>query len=292
MAKGTRKKSSYVILAIIFSILTFSISWFIQIYTILSNGNLLQILIALLFVVWLPVLMALLFSISFKLPIEFFILRPVVNKKIIWAILLPCLIAALGVKGSLVLSQISWIDPNMPLFFDGDSIQGILHLSLAHLFPIIIFCIVISMGTELIYRAFFIELCLKAGIKVPFIFSAILQFISCLPFLWYGYFGGGKGNILHLISWFFLFVFLSIFYYWLSLSPNERSRNSHHNLAKRSLLHPIIAASVFQVIYFALAPRYISENGNLWMSGPANVITIMIYFIITICLLMTKRLKY
>jgi hypothetical protein len=296
--KWKGEKSSYFISSFIFAILTVIFSWYIQlkVHASISNGNSLHILIAMLMMAWFPVLIAIFLMKIFKFPFQIFLLIPSIGKKMIWAILIPCLVAAIGIKLSLLLAQISVISPGIPLFMNGDTIVGALNLSFLSILPAILFCIVISVGTELIYRAFFIECCLRANIKIPWFFAGIIQFIAFIPFLWFGYFGGGEGNLKYLVCWLLLFIFLSAFHYWLSLSSNgdrkEQKYKTHKIIAKRSLLHPLFAASTYQIIYYVAAARTLSENGNLWMSGPANVITIVIYLIITIFLLMTKRLKY
>jgi hypothetical protein len=283
------QKSSYLISAIIFATITIIFSWYIQLksHDLISNGNTLYILI---------VLIAIFLIKIFKFPLQMFLLIPIFGKKIIWAFLIPCLAAAIGIKLSLSLSQINIISSGSPLFINGDTIVGVLNISFLSVLPAILFCIVIAVGTELIFRAFFIESCLRANIKAPWFFAGIFQFIAFIPFLWFGYFGGGEGNLIYLICWLLLFVFLSAFHYWLSLSSTEahkeRAVKMHEIIANRSVVLPIIAASMYQFLYYVVAARTLSENENLWMSGPANVITIVIYLIITIFLLMTKRLKY
>lgn len=297
--KWEGEKNNYFISVFVFAILTIIFSWYIQLkahVSFISNGNSLYILVAMLMIAWFPFLLAIFLVKIFKFPFQMFLLIPIVGKKIIWAILIPCFVAAIGIKFSLILSQISIVSPEMPLLISGDTIVGALNLSFLSILPIILFCIVVSVGTELSYRAFFIESCLRVRIKIPWFFAGIIQFIAFIPFLWFGYFGGGEGNLEYLICWLLLFVFLSSFYYWLSLSSNVDHKEQNHKtpkiLAKRSLIHPIFASGTYQIIYYVVAVRTLSENGNLWMSGPANVITIMIYLIITIFLLMTKRLKY
>ena len=292
------EKSSYFISTFIFVLFTIIFSWYIQlkVHASTSSGMALHLLIAILTMSWFPILIAILLMKIFKFPLQIFLLIPIIGKKMVWAILIPCLAAAVGIKLSLLLSQISVNSPGMPLFMSGDTIFGALNLTFLSIFPTILFCVVTSVGTELTYRAFFIECCMRVNIKFPWLFAGIIQFIAFIPFLWFGYFGGGEGNLKYLLCWFFLFVFLSAFHYWLSISTNEDCKEQSFEmpkiLAKRSLIHPIIAASTYQIIYHVVAARTLSENGNLWMSGPANVITIVIYLIITIFLLMTKRLKY
>lgn len=292
------EKNKNLVVLFLFCLFTIAISWFIQftIYSEVSKGKTLYILISLLMISWLPFLISIFLIKIFRLSFDMLLLIPFISKKIIWGILVPLLAAAVGIKLSLNMSQINLISPDSPIFLSGDTIYSALNIFLSGYFPIILFCVVVSLGTELSFRAFFIELMNKAKIKNSWLFAGLIQFIAFVPFLWFGYFGGGERNILYIIFWLVLFLSLSGFYVWLSIlpacDPKEAKNKKLKIEAKRSLLLPIISSCLYLNIYYVVAARTLVENGNLWMSGPANVITVVIYFIITIFLLMTKRLKY
>lgn len=296
--KEREEKSSYLISFYIFIIFNILFSWIIQFQfnALISEGALIFILIAILLITWVPVLFALLLLNFFKLSFKIFFLETIIGKKIFWSILFPSLIAAIGIKISLLLSLVSLTPYGSPLIINGDTFIGVLNLFFPSIFNASLFCIVISVGNEIIFRAFFIELCYRVKLKFPWFFAGLFQFIILLPFLWFGYFGGGRGNFKYIACCFFLFIFLSAFFYWLSLpsngDQNVQGEKMQNTIANRTLVPPILAASIYQIIFSVYAVRMLSETDFLWMSGPANVITIMIFCIITIFLYISKRLKY
>lgn len=292
------ERAKYFFITLIYSIFIILISWIIQfkIYTEVLNGKTLFILIAVLIISWFPFLLSIFFIKIFKLPLQMLRLVPIFDKKLIWGFLVTLLVAAIGFKFSLSMSQIYIADSGSPLLLSGDTIFSALNLSFPNFIPVVLFCFMISVGLEFSFRAFLIEISHKVQISHPWFLAGLIQFIAFFPFLWFGYFGGGERNIVYLLFWFILFISQSGFYFWLSLLPSvynlDESIQKLKIDANRSLLIPILASCLYQNIYYVIATRTLTENGNLWMSGPANVITVVIYFIITIFLLMTKRLKY
>ncbi|WP_397601294.1 hypothetical protein [Silvanigrella sp.] len=293
-----QEKNKNLFVLFLFCLFTIAISWLIQfkVYSDVSNGKTLYILISLLMISWFPFLISIFLIKIFRLSFDMLLLIPMLSRKLTWGILIPLLAAAVGIKLSLNMSQINLISPDSPIFLSGDTIFSALNLSLSGYIPIILFCVVVSLGTELSFRSFVVELMNKVKIKNSWLFAGLIQFIAFVPFLWFGYFGGGERNILYIIFWLVLFLSLSGFYVWLSIlpafDPKEAKLKKLKIDAKRSLILPIISSCLYLNIYYVVAARTLVENGNLWMSGPANVITVVIYFIITIFLLMTKRLKY
>ncbi|MGY3804704.1 hypothetical protein ACWNT8_11610 [Pigmentibacter ruber] len=292
------EKSKYLVSLIIYLIFGLTVTWGLQLYTFAKANyvNPLFILIALILCSWVPFFISLIIVILFKIPLYFLALIPKINKKIFWAIIVPLLTAAIGLQFSINFSQIFYQETSSILFLSGNTIYGALHLFLVHPISIILFTCIFAIGLELQFRGALLEFCKVLGIPNGWLLAGIFQFICFLPFLWFGYFGGGVGNIFYCFIFAILFLSQSGFCFWLSTFSDFMSKDKKTVNIKadtmRSLLVPMIYSCIFYIIYFFIVIKFFIENGNMWMSGPANGITVMIQSFITIFLLMTKRLKH
>ncbi|KAB8033383.1 hypothetical protein [Fluviispira multicolorata] len=285
-----RKKDKYLIASILFVVTSISITWFIQfLFNAIFAKNYL-ILAKFLIISWIPFLISISICVAFKLPMNVFIILPQKSKKVMWSLLIPSLVASIALYLSQYMLTLSIEEPSLAMAMAGDHVASALFLLFSSWFPVVIFCFMISVGIEIALRGFFIEVCKRASIPLPWFIAGLVQFLILLPFLWFGYIGGGPQNIRYIICWFFLQISLSAFYFWLSLS--EDKTNLQINKANRSLISVLLAASTQNIVYYVIASHFVIESGYWWMSGPANVIAVVLYFLITIFLLTTKRLKY
>ncbi|WGL60004.1 hypothetical protein QEJ31_00105 [Pigmentibacter sp. JX0631] len=292
------EKSKYLVSLIIYLISALTVTWAIQLYASgkVTSGNPLFILIALILSTWLPFFISLMIALFFKIPLYYLALMPRLNKKLFWAIIVPLLTAAIGLQFSINFSQIFYQESNEVLFLSGNTVYSILHLFLVHPLSIIFFTCIYAIGLEVQFRGILIELFKKIGIANGWFLAGAFQFFCFLPFLWFGYFGGGASNTFYCLLFAILFVGQSGFCFWLSTFHKFMTKDKIGINTKvesmRSLLVPMIYSCVFYFIYFFIVIKFFIENGNMWMSGPANGITVMIQSFITIFLLMTKRLKH
>lgn len=292
------ERTKYLISLIIYLFGTIFIGWVAQFFAFsqVERGSPLYMLLALIISSWFPFFLALILLLVFRLPTQLLCLIPKVTKKTFWAIILPLLVAVIGFQFSIHFVQIHYQELDAPLFLAGNSIFSALHLFLVQPIAIFLFTCIFAIGLEILFRGFLLELLKKLDVSHGWFYSGILQFICFFPFIWAGYFGGHSGSILYSIFFVLLFVSQSGFLFWLSIfsdfSDNMKKEKNINRKFSRSLLVPMLSACVFYNIYFFIAIKFFVENGNIWMSGPANVITVMLQLFITIFLLMTKRLKY
>ena len=250
------EKSKYLVSLIIYLISALTVTWVIQLYAFskANSGNPLFILIALILSSWLPFFIALFIVLFFKIPLYYLALIPRVNKKFFWAITVPLLIAAIGLQFSINFSQIFYQESNAVLFLSGNTLFSVLHLFLVHPISIILFTCIFAIGLEVQFRGILIELFKKLGIANGWLFAGLFQFFCFLPFLWFGYFGGGSNNIFYCLLFAILFVSQSGFCFWLSTFYKFVSKDKIGLNVKpgsmRSLLLPMIYSCVFYIIYF------------------------------------------
>lgn len=295
-AKTEKNNNSLLLITYIsFSLL---ISWSGQFYAFseVNKGHSLSILLSLLLSSWGPFFIALILLIIYRVPSHLLCFVPKINKKIFWAIVTPLLVSAIGLQFSINFSQIFYQSSDAPLFLVGNSVFSALHLFLAKPAAIIIFTCIFALGLEVQFRGFLLELLQQQKLQNAWFYSGIIQFVSFFPFIWFGYFGGSANNIFYTLLFALVFISHSGFLFWLStfssfVNKNQMNINNKRE-TERSLLMPMVSSCIFYTIYFFVTVKFFVENGNMWMSGPANGITVMIQSIITIFLLMTKRLKY
>ncbi|WP_186644742.1 hypothetical protein [Fluviispira vulneris] len=294
--KWQENKNKYRIVTLIYILITISITWCAQIYL---NDNLTKqnyILTVFLLISLIPFILGFFISLFLKIPIKNYLFIPNFSKKIIWAFLIPSIVASIALYISQYLLTINIDEPTLALHMEGDHIASALFLLFSAWLPAVFYCIVVSFAFEISLRGFFIEIAKSASLPFPWLLAGLLQFIILLPFLWFGYLGGGLQNIRYILCWLVLLISLSAFYFWLSL-PERKSEamltnELQINNANRSLVPVLLAASIQNIVYYVIASRFVIESGHWWMSGPANVIAVVLYFLITIFLLTTKRLKY
>ncbi len=294
--KWQENKNKYRIVTLTYVFMTVFVCWYVQIYLndILMKQN--YILTIFLLISWFPFLLGFFISLFLKIPIKNYLFIPNFSKKIIWAFLIPSIVASIAIYISQYLLTINIDEPTLALHMEGDHIASALFLLFSAWMPAVFYCIVVSFGFEISLRGFFIEIAKRASLPFPWLLAGLLQFNILLPFLWFGYLGGGLQNIRYVFCWLVLLISLSAFNFWLSL-PDRKSdamlkNGLQLNNANRNLVPVLLAASIQNIVYYVVASRFVIESGHWWMSGPANVIAVVLYFLITIFLLTTKRLKY
>ncbi|BBH53312.1 hypothetical protein [Fluviispira sanaruensis] len=294
--KWQENKNKYRIVTLTYVFMTVFVCWYVQIYLndILMKQN--YILTIFLLISWFPFLLGFFIYLFLKIPIKNYLFIPNFSKKIIWAFLIPSIVASIAIYISQYLLTINIDEPTLALHMEGDHIASALFLLFSAWMPAVFYCIVVSFGFEISLRGFFIEIAKRASLPFPWLLAGLLQFIILLPFLWFGYLGGGLQNIRYVFCWLVLLISLSAFNFWLSL-PDRKSdamlkNGLQLNNANRNLVPVLLAASIQNIVYYVVASRFVIESGHWWMSGPANVIAVVLYFLITIFLLTTKRLKY